>query len=80
MDKQLDPGGLAAAYDESVRLERDAWQALHSHPPGTPGRELAWDAWSQAIVRTNHAWRKLSASRIIRPGHRPAAPQRHANA
>ena len=80
MDTQHDPRDLAAAYDESVRLEREAWQALHSHPPGTPERESAWDAWSRSIVRTNHAWRKLSASRIIRPGQRPASPQFHANA
>jgi hypothetical protein len=80
METQHDNRELAHAYDESVRKEREAWHALHAHPPGTAGRERAWQAWSQAIVRTNHAWRKLSASRITRPGFRAAAPQRHANA
>ena len=74
METQHDNRDLARLYDESVRQEREAWQALHSHPPGTPEREHAWDAWSQAIVRTNRAWRQFSASRIARPG------QRHANA
>ena len=82
MDKQHDPRDLAQAYDESVRLEREAWHALHSHPPGTPERGRAWDEWSQAIVRTNRAWRKLSSSRVLAPGLRPlpASPQHHANA
>ena len=57
---------LAAAYSASVDREREAWQALHEHPPGTPGRARAWETWSQAIMHTNHAWRKLSASRVGR--------------
>lgn len=82
MDPQLDPKSPAQAYDESVRLEREAWHALHSHAPGSPERERAWDAWSRSIVRTNHAWRKLTASRILGTGLRalPATPQHHANA
>jgi hypothetical protein len=60
-------------YDEAVARERDAWHDLHSHPPGTPERERAWEAWSQAIVQTNHAWRKLSARRAIGVQHHAGA-------
>ncbi len=72
ISKQQHDKDLAELYDESVRHERDARQALQSLPPGSPERRRAWDAWSQAIVRTNRAWRQLSASR--------AAMQSHANA
>ena len=64
---------LAAVYADSVDREREAWHALHSHPPGTPERARAWHAWSEAIARTNRAWRKLSASRIGQALHRPSA-------
>jgi hypothetical protein len=80
MDTTHDTPDLAAVYAQSVEREREAWHALHSHPPGTPERALAWDAWSEAIVHTNRAWRKLSASRIGRPIPQPAvaADRQHA--
>ena len=65
-DENKDPTAL---YDESVRYERDARRALQSLPPGSPERRRAWDAWSQAIVRTNRAWRQLSASRVATKSH-----------
>lgn len=82
METQHDNKDFARQYDESVRQEREARQALHSHPPGTPERERAWDAWSQAIAHTNKAWRRFSASRITHPGQRPlpANAHHHANA
>jgi hypothetical protein len=64
MNKQPDNRSFSDIYDESVRQERAAWQALQSQPPGSPERELAWEAWSQAIVRTNLAWRHYTASRV----------------
>ena len=70
--KRNDKTDLAVVYDESVRKEREARQALQALPPGSPDRARAWQAWSQAIVKTNQAWRQLSASRV--------APPRHANA
>ena len=74
MDTTHPTDDFEALYAESVDREREAWHALHSHAPGTPERARAWDAWSEAIVRTNRAWRKLSASRIGHPLQRPAAP------
>lgn len=67
--KQHDNTDLADLYDESVKHEREARQALQSLPPGSPDRARAWQDWSQAIVSTNHAWRRLSASRAASPGH-----------
>jgi len=73
MDTPHPPDDLESSYAESVDRERAAWQALHSHPPGSPERARAWDAWSEAIMRTNRAWRKLNASRIGHPAHLSAA-------
>ena len=74
MDTPHDTDDLAAAYAASVEHERAAWHALHAHAPGTPERARAWDAWSEAIVRTNRAWRQLSARRIGHPVQQTAAP------
>lgn len=73
---------LAAAYAESVDRERHAWQELHSHVPGTPERISAWRAWSEAISRTNDAWRRLSARRFAGSGRaqRDSQPGNHAHA
>lgn len=70
---------LAAAYAESVDHESCAWQELHSHLPGTPERIGAWKAWSEAISRTNDAWRRLSARRFYEFG-RNAEARSHAGA
>lgn len=64
MTHQPDNHDLGRLYDESVSHEREAWQALHTNMPGSAGRARAWDEWSQAIVRTNRAWRRYSTSRI----------------
>ena len=77
------PNDLAAAYAASVDREREAWQALHAQAPGTPGRAKAWEAWSEAISRTNHAWRELSAGRVGGLAHHRGATgarQQHAGA
>jgi hypothetical protein len=83
MDEQtnfLDP--LAKAYTESVDRERAAWQELHAHAPGTPERIGAWKSWSEAISRTNDAWRRLSARRFSERGRtgRNAEARSHASA
>lgn len=73
---------LAEAYAHSVDLEREAWHELHSHAPGTPGRIGAWRAWSEAISRTNDAWRRLSARRFSKfdRAHSHANARSHAGA
>lgn len=62
-----------AVYTESVEREREAWQTLQSFPPGSIGRARAWEAWSHAIMLTNHAWRQLSADRAVNPRARADA-------
>lgn len=52
---------LAARYDAAVEFEREAWQALQAHEPGSTARAEAWSAWSQAISNTNRAWRELNS-------------------
>jgi hypothetical protein len=59
--------GAEAVYAEFVEREREAWQTLQSFPPGSIGRARAWEAWSHAIMLTNHAWRQVSADRAVRP-------------
>ena len=60
---------LNVEYERCVDQEREAWSAMHSCLPGSPQREQAWTAWSEAISRTNRAWRRLHASRVGRePG------------
>lgn len=78
--KSQDP--LAAAYAASVDVERCAWRELHAHAPGTPERIRAWKDWSEAISRTNDAWRRLSARRFAAAGSRSrnAEGRNHAGA
>lgn len=81
MDTERHNDELNAAYAESVEQERAAWEALQAELPATPGRARAWETWSEAIVRTNHAWRRLSAGRLagrapVTVG--PKAAQQHA--
>ena len=67
MNTPSDDTGPEAVYADSVEREREAWQALQSFPPGSIGRTRAWQAWSHAIMLTNHAWRQLSADRAAKP-------------
>jgi hypothetical protein len=67
MDTPHHDSDLSRHYDESVERERSAWHELHSHAPGSDERARAWNAWSDAIMRTNQAWRRLSASRLSSP-------------
>jgi hypothetical protein len=80
--KTHQPDELTTAYTASVERERVAWQALQSHAPGSVERAKAWDAWSEAIMRTNDAWRKLNARRFADPLRRTREPAeaRHARA
>ena len=53
---------LTALYATSVEREREARQRMEAYPPGSLERAQACREWSDAIVRTNHAWRRLSTS------------------
>ncbi len=75
----------AAHYAQAIEFEKSAWHALQAEAPGSCGRAQAWATWSEAISRTNHAWRQLSCQSAARP--RPpgqpgpgARPFQHANA
>jgi hypothetical protein len=57
---------LEAQYAEAIRLERDALHALQEQLPGTTGNARAWLDWSEAITRTNRAWRELSSHTLGR--------------
>ena len=82
MDTAQTPEALAARYEDCVAREREAWQTLQSFSPGSAERHAAWQAWSDSIVQTNAAWRRLSASRLARPriGVPANDPQHHARA
>lgn len=82
MNAQHEIEDADTAYARSVEQEREAWRAMHSLPPGTPQRARAWDAWSEAIGRTNRAWRQVSARRAAQPrqGGPAAARQDHGHA
>jgi hypothetical protein len=67
MTEQQPDSELAAVYADFIQRESEAWQALRSFPPGSIGRARAWEDWSRAISLTNHAWRRLSAGRALRP-------------
>jgi hypothetical protein len=59
----------AGDYADAIELERTAWHALQAHPPGSQRRTEAWAAWSEAISRTNRAWRELSCQTWSTPRH-----------
>jgi ferric-dicitrate binding protein FerR (iron transport regulator) len=48
-------------YTQAVESERTAWQELQSQPLGSARRAQAWSRWSEAISRTNAAWRRLNS-------------------
>lgn len=64
---------LAAQYAAAVQCERAAWQALQAQSPGSDGRTQAWSEWTEAIARTNTAWRRLSSSTLSQPHHQSGA-------
>jgi ferric-dicitrate binding protein FerR (iron transport regulator) len=53
-----EPEGL---YTSAVEGERAAWHHLQAQLPGTASRAQAWLRWSEAISKTNAAWRRLNA-------------------
>jgi hypothetical protein len=71
---------LEAQYAEAIRLERDALHTLQAQRPGTTGNARAWQDWSEAIARTNRAWRELSSHtlgrtvQVVPTGPRASAP------
>jgi ferric-dicitrate binding protein FerR (iron transport regulator) len=50
-------------YLQAVDDERTAWHELQAQPAGSAQRADAWARWSDAISRTNAAWRRLSGAR-----------------
>lgn len=76
----------AAHYAEAIEYEKSAWHALQAEAPGSHNRAQAWAVWSEAISRTNQAWRQLSCQPVARPrlaiqptdDARPFAPQPNA--
>lgn len=69
----------AARYDDAVEFESAAWQALQAHKPGSAGRAEAWATWTQAISRTNRAWRELNARThpFVQPAQPDSRPARY---
>jgi hypothetical protein len=55
---------VAAHYADAIEREKSAWHALQAHAPGSRDRAQAWAAWSEAISRTNKAWRQLSSETL----------------
>jgi hypothetical protein len=51
-----------SAYAQAVENERAAWHDLQAEPPGSSRRAQAWARWSEAISRTNAAWRQLNTA------------------
>lgn len=73
---------LESRYATALQQEKTALQALQEHEPGTDGSARAWQAWSEAITRTNEAWRELNSRTLSRHIHfppvRPASSARGA--
>lgn len=57
---------LEAVYAEALSLEREALHRLQAQEPGTDASSRAWQAWSEAIRRTNRAWCELSSHTPVR--------------
>lgn len=75
---------LESHYATALQQEKAALQALQGHEPGTDGSTRAWQAWSEAITRTNAAWRELNSHTLSHHTHltpvRPASSARGAGA
>ena len=70
---------LDAQYASAVEDERVAWHGLQAQLPASAPRALAWARWSEAISKTNAAWRRLNGAQRSSQGvathaqpHRPA--------
>jgi hypothetical protein len=64
---------LEAQYAQALQQERNALHALHALSPGSDGNDRAWQEWSEAIHRTNEAWRELSSHTLgLHPHVAPA--------
>lgn len=74
--EQFQDDDAAGDYQACVAREREAWDTMHQLPAGSEARTLAFLAWSEAISRTNQAWRRFNAGRV-QPG-RTAAQASHA--
>jgi hypothetical protein len=51
-------------YEDAVRLEKAAWQALQALDRGSSERAEARTQWAEAISRTNQAWRRLTSQAV----------------
>ena len=69
---------LDAQYAQAVEDEGAAWHSLQAQPPGSAHRAQAWARWSEAISKTNAAWRRLGgaqhSSQGIATGVQPRPP------
>jgi hypothetical protein len=65
--KEEQAQSFESQYADALRHERDALHALRGHRPGSDESARAWQEWSEAITRTNHAWRELSSHGLARP-------------
>jgi ferric-dicitrate binding protein FerR (iron transport regulator) len=70
---------LDAQYAIAVEDERAAWHHLQAQLPGSGLRAEAWTRWSEAISKTNAAWRRLNGAQrsfppspVLGEPHRPA--------
>ena len=65
---------LEAQYVQALQHERTALHALQVVGRGSDGNARAWQDWSEAINRTNEAWRELSSHALGKQPHMlPAA-------
>ena len=58
---------LETFYEDAVELEKAAWQSLQALEPGSPERAKARTQWSEAVSRTNRAWRRLTSQKVTQP-------------
>ena len=70
---------LDAQYANAVEDERAAWHHLQAQLPGSALRVEAWTRWSEAISKTNTAWRRLNAAQRSFP-HNPVRVEPHRSA
>ncbi|MDP3759611.1 MAG: hypothetical protein Q8R01_03705 [Ramlibacter sp.] len=67
---------LEAQYAQALEHERAALHALQALRPGSDGSARAWQDWSEAIHRTNEAWRELSRHTLGQHPHLAPATAR----
>lgn len=76
--KQDNIPSLEAQYAQALQQEKAALLTLQAHEPGSDGSARAWQVWSEAIARTNEAWRELNSHTLSQhmrtwPGRRQSS-------